>query len=111
MAKVRTRAAVVHEPGGLFIFEDVEIDTPRPDEVVVRIVACGVCHTDIAARDGFFSMRFPTVFGHEGAGIVETVGTDVTRVRAGDRVVLSFSSCGKCGNWQRWPSGSLRGIR
>jgi aryl-alcohol dehydrogenase len=56
-------------------------------------------------------MRFPTVFGHEGAGIVETVGTDVTRVRAGDRVVLSFSSCGKCGNWQRWPSGSLRGIR
>lgn len=93
---MRTRAAVVHRRGGLFTFEDVVIDTPRSDEVLVRIVACGICHTDIAARDGLFATRFPAVFGHEGAGIVEQVGADVSRVRAGDRVVLSFGSCGEC---------------
>jgi aryl-alcohol dehydrogenase len=93
---VRTRAAVVHQRGGSFTFEDVEIDNPRSDEVLVRIVACGICHTDIAARDGLFATQFPAVFGHEGAGIVEIVGTEVARIRAGDKVVLSFSSCGKC---------------
>jgi aryl-alcohol dehydrogenase len=95
---VRTRAAVVHQRGGSFTFQDVEIDNPRSDEVLVRIVACGICHTDIAARDGLFAMRFPTVFGHEGAGIVEIVGTKVAGIRAGDKVVLSFSSCGECSN-------------
>jgi aryl-alcohol dehydrogenase len=94
--KTRTRAAVVHRQGGAFTFEEIELDDPRPDEVLVRIVACGVCHTDIAARDGLFSMELPAVFGHEGAGIVESVGKDVSRVRAGDTVVLSFSSCGEC---------------
>ncbi len=93
---VRTRAAVVHKRGGAFTFEDVEIDDPRPDEILVRIKACGICHTDIAARDGLLGQRFPSVFGHEGAGVVETVGRDVVRVRPGDRVVLSFSSCGEC---------------
>ncbi len=93
---IRTRAAVVHTTGGPFVFEDVEIDDPRPDEVLVHIVASGICHTDLAARDGLFTMRLPGVFGHEGAGVVERVGTDVTRVRPGDKVVLSFSSCGEC---------------
>ncbi len=91
-----TRAAVVNRPGGDFSFEEVEIDDPRPDEVLVRIVACGICHTDIAARDGLLGMRLPAVFGHEGAGIVESVGKDVVRVRPGDKVTLSFSSCGEC---------------
>ncbi len=91
-----TSAAVVRRRGGPFEFEDVEIDDPRPDEVVVRIVGCGVCHTDIAARDGLLGMRFPAVLGHEGAGFVEKVGRDVSRVRPGDGVVLSFGSCGKC---------------
>jgi aryl-alcohol dehydrogenase len=93
---VRTRAAVVHQSGGSFTLEDVEIDNPRPDEVLVRIVASGICHTDIAARDGLFAKQFPAVFGHEGAGIVEIVGTELARIRAGDKVVLSFSSCGEC---------------
>jgi aryl-alcohol dehydrogenase len=93
---VRTRAAVVHQRGGTFTFEDVEIDGLRPDEVLVRIVACGICHTDIAARDGFFDMHFPAVFGHEGAGIVAAVGTEVGRILEGDQVVLSFNSCGAC---------------
>jgi aryl-alcohol dehydrogenase len=97
---LRTRAALVHRPGGSFAFEEVEIDSPRPDEVLVRVVACGICHTDLAARDGLFASRFPAVFGHEGAGVVETVGAGVTRARAGDRVLLSFSSCGECKSCQ-----------
>ena len=93
---VRTRAAVVHQRGGGFTLDEVEIDDPRPREVLVRIVACGICHTDISARDGLFSMRFPAVFGHEGVGIVERVGAEVARIRPGDKVVVSFSSCGEC---------------
>ena len=93
---VLTRAAVVRRQGGAFQFEEVAIEDPRPGEVLVRMVACGICHTDIAARDGLLSMPFPAVFGHEGAGIVERAGEGVTKVRPGDRAVLSFSSCGEC---------------
>jgi len=93
---IRTRAAVVRRRGGPFLFEDVEIDDPRADEALVRMVACGICHTDIAGRDGALGMRLPAVFGHEGAGVVERVGRKADRVRAGDKVVLSFSSCGGC---------------
>lgn len=93
---VRTQAAVVRRRGGAFAFESVRIEEPRPDELLVRIVACGICHTDIAARDGLLGMRIPAVFGHEGAGIVEKTGAAITRVRPGDSVLLSFSSCGKC---------------
>lgn len=95
---VRTRAAVVSQPGGSFLFQDVELDGPRQGEVLVRMVACGICHTDIAARDGLFGLSFPSVLGHEGAGIVESVGSEVTRVRPGERVAISFASCGKCSN-------------
>lgn len=75
--------------------ETLELDTPRTDEVLVRLVACGVCHTDL-----FAPLRFalPAVFGHEGAGVVEAVGSAVTRFRPGDRVVLTFGSCGRCAN-------------
>ena len=76
-----------------------ELDEPlRSDEVLVRIIASGICHTDIAARDGSVGLEFPVVLGHEGAGIVEKVGAGVRRVRAGDKVVLSFGSCGSCTN-------------
>ncbi|MEN6440509.1 MAG: NAD(P)-dependent alcohol dehydrogenase [Syntrophobacter sp.] len=92
----QTQAAVVRKQGGPFVFEKIELDDPRPDEVIVRMIASGICHTDIAARDGSLGMNFPAVFGHEGAGIVEIVGADVRKVRAGDKVVLSFSSCGYC---------------
>ena len=93
---IRSRAAVAPRPGARFLFEDVDIDGPRQDETLIRIVACGICHTDLAARDGMFGMEFPAVFGHEGAGIVEAVGAEVVRVRPGDKVVISFASCGKC---------------
>ncbi len=90
------RAAVVRRRGGPFEFEDIRIDDPGPDEILVRVVGCGVCHTDIAARDGLLETIFPAVLGHEGAGVVEKVGPRVGRVRPGDGVVLSFGSCGRC---------------
>jgi aryl-alcohol dehydrogenase len=95
---IRTRAAVVSQPGGPFLFQDVELDGPRPGEALVRIIGCGICHTDIAARDGLFGLDFPAVFGHEGAGVVESVGSEVARVRPGERVAISFASCGECSN-------------
>ncbi len=91
-----TRAAVVRQRGGAFTFERVEIADPRPDEVFIRVVGSGICHTDIAARDGLLGLQFPAVFGHETAGVIEKIGRNVSRFRAGDRVLLSFSSCGKC---------------
>lgn len=79
-------------PPGL---EALLLDAPRPDEVVVRLVACGVCHTDLFAPR---RAALPAVFGHEGAGVVEAVGTAVTGLGPGDRVVLTFGSCGACRN-------------
>ena len=93
---MHTRAAVVRERGGPFLLEDVELVEPRDDEVVVRIASAGICHTDLGARAGYVPMPLPAVLGHEGAGIVEAVGAAVTRVRAGDHVVLSWTWCGAC---------------
>jgi aryl-alcohol dehydrogenase len=75
------------------LLESVELDTPRPDEVRVRLAASGICHTDLFAPR---RCRLPAVFGHEGAGIVEAVGSAVTKLRPGDRVALTFGSCGVC---------------
>ena len=90
------KAAVVREKGGAFLVEDVQIDAPRADEVLVRVIAVGICHTDAIMRDQYFPYPLPGVFGHEGSGIVEAVGTNVTTVVPGDHVVLSFMSCGTC---------------
>ncbi len=73
---------------------DAELDEPRPDEVVVRIEAVGVCHTDLATRSTLGNR--PAVLGHEGCGIVERVGSSVTSLRTGERVVISYASCGSC---------------
>jgi aryl-alcohol dehydrogenase len=89
-------AAVARTPHGDFTVEAADIDAPRADEVLVRINGVGLCHTDLIARDGFIPIALPAVLGHEGAGIVEAVGSSVTKVAPGDRVVLSFSSCGHC---------------
>jgi aryl-alcohol dehydrogenase len=91
-----TRVAIVERPGAEFAFTEVEIDGPRADEVLVRIVATGLCHTDISLRDTLPAEMFPRVFGHEGAGVVEEVGADVTGIEVGDHVVLSLASCGSC---------------
>jgi aryl-alcohol dehydrogenase len=93
---MKTTVAVVNAPGEPFVFEEVEVDGPRADEVLVRIVATGLCHTDLSLREQLPAEMFPRVFGHEGAGVVEEVGADVTGVEVGDHVVLSLASCRTC---------------
>jgi aryl-alcohol dehydrogenase len=93
---MKIKAAVVKEKGAPFVIEEVELDEPRDNEIIVRIVGSGLCHTDIGARMGGLPMPFPSVLGHEGAGIVEKVGAHVTKVKPGDQVATTFISCGKC---------------
>jgi aryl-alcohol dehydrogenase len=90
------QAAVTEAAGGGFRIETLRIDPPGPEQVLVRITACGVCHTDMVMRDGALPVPFPAVFGHEGAGVVEAVGPGVTGLAPGDTVLLSFDSCGAC---------------
>ncbi|QGP81206.1 NAD(P)-dependent alcohol dehydrogenase [Sphingobium sp. CAP-1] len=96
MARIAIKAAVVERPGAPFQIERLEIDPPGPGQVLVRIRACGICHTDMVMRDGALPIPFPVVLGHEGAGIVEAVGSGVRHVGPGDAVLLSFHSCGVC---------------
>jgi aryl-alcohol dehydrogenase len=77
--------------------ESIEMEGPREDEVLVRIVASGICHTDIDLCDDWDETDTPVVLGHEGAGVVERVGRRVKSVKHGDHVVLSYQSCGHCG--------------
>jgi aryl-alcohol dehydrogenase len=93
---MRIKAAVVREKSGPFLIEELELDAPREDEVLVRMVACGLCHTDLVARDQYIPVPLPGVFGHEGAGVVELVGARVTKVAPGDHVAMSYLSCGVC---------------
>ncbi|AIF67504.1 aryl-alcohol dehydrogenase [Terribacillus saccharophilus] len=78
--------------------QTLQLDEPKADEVLVRIVASGVCHTDATVLDGSLPVPYPAVLGHEGSGIVERVGSNVTTVEPGDHVVLGFSYCGHCDN-------------
>ncbi|MFF9786263.1 NAD(P)-dependent alcohol dehydrogenase [Streptomyces nigrescens] len=93
---MRIQAALVESAGGPFTLRDVDLDGPRPDEILVRLTAAGICHTDLGARQIW--PRLPMVFGHEGAGIVEAVGSAVTTLTPGDSVCLSYRSCGSCGH-------------
>ncbi|GAA0283924.1 NAD(P)-dependent alcohol dehydrogenase [Alteraurantiacibacter aestuarii] len=92
----QARAAICQGPGKDFTLEHVQLDDLRGDEILVRMVASGICHTDMAVRDRQLPTPLPAVLGHEGAGIVEAVGSNVTSVAAGDRVLMSFNSCGHC---------------
>jgi aryl-alcohol dehydrogenase len=91
-------AAVVRKPGGPFLQEKLGLAPPGPDEVLVKIVATGLCHSDITAMHFLFPPPPPVVLGHEGAGVVQAVGGNVTHVVPGDHVVLSFNNCGVCAN-------------
>lgn len=94
---MRIRAAVLEEAGGATRVEELELAPPRDGEVLVRLGASGVCRSDYNAVDGTTSTPWPVVLGHEGAGVVESVGAGVTRVRPGDHVTLSWTpSCGEC---------------
>jgi aryl-alcohol dehydrogenase len=91
------KAAVTFKQSDEFRMEQLELSEPRDDEVLVRIVGVGICHTDLAARDGHLPLPPPpSVFGHEGAGVVEKVGVGVTKVKPGDHVVLGWDFCGEC---------------
>ena len=95
---MRMRAAVLEEFGRPLSVQEVELDEPREGEVLVRLEACGVCHTDLYTASGADPSGYaPAVLGHEGCGIAERVGEGVTLVRPGDRVVTLFSpECGEC---------------
>ncbi|WP_234532293.1 NAD(P)-dependent alcohol dehydrogenase [Streptomyces shenzhenensis] len=95
---MRIQAAVFDKQDGPFRIEPVELDGPGPGEVLVKIVASGVCHTDGLARHGDLPFPAPGVLGHEGAGVVTAVGDGVTSVREGDRVVIGWPWCGECRN-------------
>lgn len=95
---MRMRAAVLEQFGAPLVVQEVELAEPGPEEVLVRLVACGVCHTDLYTASGVDPSGYaPCVLGHEGAGVVERVGEDVTLVAPGDHVVTLFSpQCGEC---------------
>lgn len=89
-------AAVLRDAAGPYSIERVELADPGPDEVLVRVVGAGMCHTDVLPRSRMVAPP-PIVTGHEGAGVVEAVGSAVTTVAVGDHVVLSFDSCRRGG--------------
>lgn len=98
---MQIQAAVLDTPHGQLQIETLELEAPRALEIRVRLVATGVCHTDISVMGRQFPVPQPIVLGHEGAGIVESIGSAVTKVKVGDRVVLSYNFCGECPSCQR----------
>ena len=91
-------AAVSRITGQPFSLETLELEDPRDNEVLVRIVATGICHSDLHMRNAPDRVPKPIVLGHEGAGVVERVGRSVKKVQPGDHVVITFDSCGACPN-------------
>ncbi len=95
---MKITAAVVRERSGAFQIEQLDLCDPRADELLVEVVASGMCATDLHGRDAYYPTQFPKVFGHEGAGIVRAVGTGVTKFKPGDHVVMAYPWCGECPN-------------
>lgn len=89
-------AAIVREPAGPFLIETVDIAPPRADEVLIRMAAVGICHSDVAFASGAMGAPLPMIFGHEGAGIIEACGSAITGFCVGDKVLATFDSCGTC---------------
>ncbi|MGB5949675.1 MAG: NAD(P)-dependent alcohol dehydrogenase [Parvibaculum sp.] len=92
---MQVTAAVARAADAPFTIETVELEDPRADEILVRVVGVGLCHTDLVFKAAGV-IALPAVFGHEGSGIVEKVGANVTKVKQGDRVAITFRSCGAC---------------
>ncbi|MCK6372458.1 MAG: alcohol dehydrogenase catalytic domain-containing protein, partial [Gammaproteobacteria bacterium] len=93
----RAKAAICREINQPVVVEEIEVESPRRGEVMIRLAACGVCHSDYSVTTGTIPFPPPVVLGHEGAGIVVEVGEGVTDIAVGDAVVSSFvSMCGKC---------------
>ncbi|MGE4431146.1 MAG: NAD(P)-dependent alcohol dehydrogenase [Sphingobium sp.] len=112
-----TCAAVVAAPNAPFVLQDVTLAAPRHDEVIVELEACGMCHADLSAQSGSIPFPLPGVLGHEGVGHVVDRGAGVTEIDIGQRVVISFTSCGHCpacldarpGYCLQWPVLNLVG--
>jgi aryl-alcohol dehydrogenase len=92
----KIRAAVLRKRGGPLKIETIEMEGPRTNEVLIRLVASGICHTDIGFIDDWNGAAEPVILGHEGAGVVEAVGRGVKGVAPGNHVVISYQSCGRC---------------
>jgi aryl-alcohol dehydrogenase len=95
---MKITAAVVRERGGAFGIEELDLCDPRADELLVEVVASGMCATDLHGRDAYYPTKFPKVFGHEGAGVVRAIGSAVTKFKPGDHVVMAYPWCGECPN-------------
>lgn len=98
MSTMPIQALVVEKKDARFEEQELELEEPARGEALVRVVAVGVCHTDQITRHGDMPMPFPSVLGHEGAGIVERVGEGVTQVAPGDAVIIGWPACGECRN-------------
>jgi aryl-alcohol dehydrogenase len=96
VAMLQARAAITPEANAPFVVRDICVESPREGEVLVDIKAVGICHSDLVMVSGAFGTKFPAIFGHEGAGVVEAVGPGVQKVAPGDKVLLTFNSCGVC---------------
>ena len=117
---MKIRAAVLESTGGSHHIQELDLAPPGPNEVLVRLHASGVCHSDFNAIDGTAETRCPAVLGHEGGGVVEAVGPGTSRVVVGDHVALSWTpSCGACGECLRdlpqhcataWPAMGTGGL-
>lgn len=90
------RAAVTTSQGADFEIKELHIRMPEKDEVLVKVVATGMCHTDLIIRDQYYPVPLPIVLGHEGSGIVEAIGENVKNLQVGDHVVLTYGYCGEC---------------
>lgn len=95
---MRVLSAIVSEQSGPIEIKEVTLNKPLNNEVLIKIVGSGICHTDLAVKNGRIHTMFPVALGHEGAGIVEAVGPGVTEFAIGDHVVVSFPYCGHCKN-------------
>lgn len=95
---MKITAAIATAPNTDFQICELDLDEPQADEILVKIKAVGLCHTDLSSRDQLLPHPLPAVFGHEGAGVIQKVGTEVQGIQVGDHVVLSFSYCGECHN-------------
>ncbi|WP_037240683.1 NAD(P)-dependent alcohol dehydrogenase [Rhodococcus wratislaviensis] len=89
-------AAVARAPHQPLDFVTLQLDDPRPNELVVEVRAVGICHSDLSGRDQHYPFPLPGVLGHEGVGIVRAIGSEVTTAKVGDRVVMSQAFCGEC---------------
>lgn len=94
-------AAVTEGKCAPFLLEEVEVGELRDDEILIDVAASGICHTDLICRDQWYPTPLPAVLGHEGAGVVAAIGRSVTKVAVGDRVGMTFDSCGSCRSCQR----------